>query len=268
MIFHCDCFNFFRFNTTRYRTVFMDPPDGIGVAYDAFEDKFDSEEYELFIFKLLIRNMEIADVVWLSYNVGWFLEVASAVGEALEQPEFKDDWWVRQFIWHYTFGQNQRKDCTPSYRPIIRLARAGWEPNMKHIGVESQRSRSGDKRAAGKLKAPDDVWTFPRVVGNAHERCPWIPTQHPRALLYRILLMSGPGAVFDPFLGSGTTMRVARELGHECDGTEISELYCKRISYETGLPFTHLGSDETITEARVVREVEWEDEVRENDQHP
>ncbi len=36
-----------------------------------------------------------------------------------------------------------------------------------------------------------------------------------------------PGVVLDPFLGSGTTMKVARELGVNCIGIEIVEEYCK-----------------------------------------
>ena len=34
------------------------------------------------------------------------------------------------------------------------------------------------------------------------------------------------GVVYDPFLGSGTTLIAAEQLGRKCYGIEISPLYC------------------------------------------
>lgn len=42
-----------------------------------------------------------------------------------------------------------------------------------------------------------------------------------------------PGIVLDPFLGSGTTALVARELGRDSVGIEMSESYCKLIAKRT-----------------------------------
>lgn len=37
------------------------------------------------------------------------------------------------------------------------------------------------------------------------------------------------GIVYDPFLGSGTTLIAAEQLGRKCYGIEISPLYCDVI---------------------------------------
>ena len=69
-------------------------------------------------------------------------------------------------------------------------------------------------------------------------RCRLHPTQKPLALINRILLDHGkPGqTVFDPYMGSGTTLRAAKDLGRKAIGIEIEEKYCeiaaKRLSQE------------------------------------
>lgn len=64
------------------------------------------------------------------------------------------------------------------------------------------------------------------------------PTQKPVALMKWILTMrwTPTGTVLDPFMGSGTTLRAAKDLGRKAIGIEIEEKYCeiaaKRLSQE------------------------------------
>ncbi len=76
--------------------------------------------------------------------------------------------------------------------------------------------------------APDsDTWYQSRLCGTFGEREQWHPCQLPEALLERIICASSnPGdLVFDPFTGSGTTLAVAKRLGRDWLGCELSPDY-------------------------------------------
>lgn len=62
------------------------------------------------------------------------------------------------------------------------------------------------------------------------------PHEKPLPLLCELVNKCPPGIVLDPFMGSGTTLRAAKDLGRNAIGIEIEERYCeiaaKRMSQE------------------------------------
>ena len=78
---------------------------------------------------------------------------------------------------------------------------------------------------------PDDVWQFPRLVGNANERIKGHPCQLPEALLERVIRSSTAAGdvVLDPMSGTGTTQRVAQRLGRRCVGIEEQDSFLALI---------------------------------------
>lgn len=66
------------------------------------------------------------------------------------------------------------------------------------------------------------VWTFPKIAGQ-HS------TEKPIRLAHEFVhLFSDEGdTILDPFMGSGTTLRAAKDIGRRAIGIEIEERYCE-----------------------------------------
>lgn len=95
--------------------------------------------------------------------------------------------------------------------------------HVKRPGISSEIILMLAKRPNGYVWNPDaltdpgDVWTFPSAKGQAH-LAPF-PDELPRRC---ILLSTHPGdVVLDPFVGSGTTVQVAEELGRVGVGFDL-----------------------------------------------
>ncbi len=62
------------------------------------------------------------------------------------------------------------------------------------------------------------------------------PTEKPVSLLQKLINANQGEVIMDPFMGSGTTLRAAKDLGRKAIGIEIEERYCeiaaKRMAQE------------------------------------
>ena len=72
-----------------------------------------------------------------------------------------------------------------------------------------------------------NVWEMNQVVGSEQKKIGH-PAVYPVELASRVIrAYSGKGSnVYDPFLGSGTTMVAAQQLNRICYGMEIEPKYC------------------------------------------
>ncbi len=75
-------------------------------------------------------------------------------------------------------------------------------------------------RLASKANAYGDVWEFTQEMKNGH------PAPFPESLIQRIISSTNARIVLDPFMGSGTTSVVARDLKRDYIGIDISPEYC------------------------------------------
>ena len=76
-------------------------------------------------------------------------------------------------------------------------------------------------RITQQASAMGDVWTIPPEKGSEH------PAPFPVGLPARAIRATTPESVLDPFMGSGTTLRAAKDAGARAIGIEKSERYCE-----------------------------------------
>ena len=89
------------------------------------------------------------------------------------------------------------------------------------------------------------------------------PTQKPVNLMkWCINKANCNGTILDPFMGSGTTLVAAQELGRKCIGIEIEEKYCQiavqRLKQQP-LPFTNTVTHDIVKEKQ--ESLLWEESI-------
>ncbi len=212
--------------------VFADPPFNIGFQYDVYEDKKAYEDYYDWTRQWMKGCRDVLKdngSMWVAIGDDYAAEVRM-IGRELGLHLRN---WV---IWHYTFGQATKAKFARSHTHLFYWTKAAkdFTFNDQAARIPSDRQiEYNDKRASSRGKMPDDVWSeFSRLCGSFEEREGWHPCQMPETILARIIRVSSNvgDVVVDPFGGSGTTLVVAKKLGRQYVGTELSEDYATRIA--------------------------------------
>jgi DNA modification methylase len=77
--------------------------------------------------------------------------------------------------------------------------------------------------------AAGDVWSVPIEQGVSGHPCPF-----PVSLPARAIYATSAATVLDPFAGSGSTLRAAKDLGRRAIGIERDERYCEIAALRMG----------------------------------
>lgn len=109
-----------------------------------------------------------------------------------------------------------------------------WDKTARGIGMGWRFRRDYEMimvshRKGGKLAWSEDAEAVSNIVRFYITNDRIHPNEKPLALpLHFIRLTTNPsGLVLDPFMGSGTTLRAAKDLGRKAIGIEIEERYCE-----------------------------------------
>jgi DNA modification methylase len=231
--------------------VFADPPFNIGYEYDVYDDARATEEYLDWTRKWMrgVRQaLKETGTFWLAIGDEYAAELKLI---AQRELGFTCRSWV---IWYYTFGVNCTRVFSRSHTHLLYFVKDAknftFNADNPAIRVPSARQLVyADGRANPRGRLPDntwilrpqdapnsftpdhDTWYFPRVAGTFKEREGFHGCQMPEQLLGRIIrCCSNPmETVLDPFGGSGTTFAVAKKLGRQWIGFELSKDYVDKI---------------------------------------
>lgn len=188
--------------------ILTDPPYGVGVKYGrSFDDR--RSDYWAWFSEAVALMREAAPIVAFTHRVTALREVAA---------------WDWIGVWNKPMSTGARlgNSCLlPHWEPIFMYG-------IHTIGTRSQFTADvftvNPQRVAGtKGRRGREGWAA--ATGEEADH----PTPKPEPLYGLLLRSLGQNAetVLDPFAGSGTTLRVAKDHGRKAIGIEIEERWCE-----------------------------------------
>jgi site-specific DNA-methyltransferase (adenine-specific) len=201
--------------------IVADPPYNLGKNYGNNIDEKDWAEYLTFTRAWLseaVRVLKPTGSIYVFMGVRFISKLY-----ALMEDEFKlhlNSW----ITWHYTQGMGRKVGFSPRHEDILFFNKSkNFTFNLDDVRIPQKYFRQRNNMSGAN---PGDVWQFSHVHYCSAEREEH-PTQKPEALMERIIRSSSnPGdLVVDPFVGSGTTCRVAKVLGRDWIGIELNPQY-------------------------------------------
>lgn len=205
-IYHGDCLEILP-SLPSVDVVVADPPYTFGLASSIHEGKAGSWGdlmnnavwYALWLADCKRLTAARQGAAWV-FNSWRTLPVLAKAASSLRWPIESMLVWDKQWI-----GPGGSRGLRPSYELVALFVQQGFA--LKDRGLP-------------------DIWPvqWSSHKPNSH------PAEKPLALISKIITESDGDLVLDPFMGSGTTLRAAKDLGRRAIGIEIEERFCQRAT--------------------------------------
>lgn len=219
--------------------IVTDPPYNLNKNYGTSQDHLEFNEYLEFSAKWLKEAYRVLNDNGSLY-VFMGMKYISYIYSILERDVgmYFNSW----ITWFYTQGVGKTKGFSPRHDDILFFTKhpTNFVFNLDDIRIPQKFYRSvNNMRGAN----PGNVWEFSHMH-YCHKNRQKHPTQKPEALYERMILASSNkgDTVLDPFLGSGTLLRVCQQTGRSGIGIDNNPEYIKMTNERLNSPFTGFDS--------------------------
>ncbi|MGQ4810079.1 hypothetical protein NKDENANG_03525 [Candidatus Entotheonellaceae bacterium PAL068K] len=212
-----------KFKSETFDLVVADPPYNLGKNYGNNHDVNGFEDYLGFSRLWLneaYRLLKPQGTIYVFMGFRFISYLYDILGRELEM--FFNSW----IVWHYTQGMGKTKGFSPRHDDVLMFTKSkDFVFNLDEIRIPQKYYRERNNMRGAN---PGDVWEFSHVH-YCNENRQNHPTQKPEGLIERMVLASSNenSLVLDPFLGSGTTLRVCQQLRRFGTGIEMNAEYAE-----------------------------------------
>lgn len=247
--------------------IVTDPPYNLNKDYGNNQDKLKFDDYLEFSRKWLSEAKRIlADDGTIYIFMG--MRYISYIYSILEQElGMTFNSWI---TWHYTQGIGKTKGFSPRHDDILMFTK---NPKKFVFHLDDIRVPQKFYRSVNNMRGanPGNVWEFSHMHYCNKNRKKH-PTQKPEGLFERMILASSNEGdiVLDPFVGSGTALRVCQQTCRKGIGIDINPEYIEMTNERLAEKFTGFDSidermkrvpndlnDVQIREAYIKNHIKW-----------
>lgn len=189
--------------------VITDPPYNQGYVYNEYKDRMSEEDYVE-----LLSHIPTPCVI-IHYPEETINLLPRAIKEKCDQ--------VVCWVYNSNTGKQSRLiswwGCKPDFKKVLQPYK-----NLKDKRIQQ---RISEGKTGAKLY---DWWEINQVKNVSKEKTEH-PCQIPEEVIRKIILTTAKEGqtIIDVFAGSGTTLKVAQDLGYDTIGYEVDGTYCKII---------------------------------------
>lgn len=228
-------------NGIKINSTITSPPYNIGKEYETI---LGIKDYLNWISRITsqIHQITVNNGSFV-FNVG-YLKVEGK-GRAIPIPYLLWDrvpfYLIQEIVWNYGAGVACKNYLSPRNEKILWYVKDEDDYTFNLDSIRDPNVKYPNQKKNGKLrcntlgKNPSDVWQIAKVTSgknrSSEERMPH-PAQFPEDLISRAVLgfTNEDDLILDPFMGSGTTAKVAMLNNRYSIGFELNTDYCETIA--------------------------------------
>ena len=218
--------------------VIADPPYNLGKDFGNSHETKGFEEYLDFSKHWLLEAHRLLKPTGTIYVFMGFRFIAYLYSILERELGMRFNSWI---VWHYTQGVGKTKGFSPRHDDILMFTKTkDFVFNLDAVRIPQKYYRQRNNMRGAN---PGDVWEFSHVH-YCHANRQSHPTQKPEGLIERLILASSNehDKVLDPFMGSGTTLRICQQLCRIGTGIELNPDYVEMSAQRLNSEFATFDS--------------------------